>query len=225
MCKFTAEFVASKVDLACLRPYATSGDVSICCQKALRYNCASVCVEPYYVPIARRLLEGYDTKLSTVIDFPYGNNSPDVKELAIYNLIGERVDEFDMVLNIAALKDGDWHTVNEELAKAAALCHNHGRLLKVILETWYLKDTEILAACDCAVANNVDFVKTSTGSTEGAEVRTVKLMLQAVGDKCQVKASGGIHNYGDAEKFLELGCTRLGSSRIEELLPYEATNE
>lgn len=221
MCKYTPERVAAAVDLASLKPEATSVDVSLCCQKAIRYGCASVCVKPYHVPIAARLLEGYDVGVSTVVGFPHGSDSTDVKALACYNLIGSGANELDMVLNIAAMKDGDWETVFEEIQAASEICHKYDVLLKVILETCYLKESEIAYACECAVRAGADFVKTSTGfGSGGATPEAVRLMVEAVGTKCEVKASGDIRTYEDAETYLDLGCTRLGSSKVVELTPY-----
>lgn len=221
MCKYTPERIAAAVDLACLKPEATSVDVSVCCQKALQYECASVCVKPYHVPIATRILDGFNVKVGTVVGFPHGSDAPDVKALACYNLIGLGADEIDMVLNIGAMRDADWDTIANEIQGAVEICHEYGTLLKVILETCYLNKFEIQCACACAKQLGVDFVKTSTGfGTGGATPETVRLMVNAVNGKCQVKASGGISTYDHAETFLDLGCTRLGSSRIAELMPY-----
>jgi len=221
MCRYSPSHIAAAIDLACLKPEASSVDVSVCCQKAIRHSCASVCIKPYHVPIAARLLEGYETKAGTVIGFPHGSSPILVKACEIYSTLCMGAQEIDMVLNIGALKDGDWGTVFKEIDLATKICHGEKTLLKVILETCYLKDSEIAYACECAVRAKADFVKTSTGyGTVGATPEAVKLMVKAVGDKCQVKASGGIKTYDDAELYLDLGCTRLGSSRVEELMPY-----
>jgi deoxyribose-phosphate aldolase len=127
-----------------------------------------------------------------------------------------------MVMNISALKDGDLNTVCDEIKAVAEVCRNGGALLKVILETCYLKPHEISQACICAVAGGADWVKTSTGfGPYGARVADVKIMMRAVGLNCQVKASGDIRTYKDAETYLDLGCTRLGSSRVAELMPID----
>jgi deoxyribose-phosphate aldolase len=220
MPKYTREEVAAAVDLAALMPQHTSVDVSLCCQKAIRFGCASVCVPPYHVPIAARLLEDYPVGVGTVVGFPHGSDSPEIKEQACITALDCGATEIDMVLNIAAMLDGDWETVEAEIEGAVRVCHDDGALLKVILETCYLKDRYIANACVCAANLGVDFVKTSTGyGPGGATPEAVKIMLNAVGPQCQVKASGGIATYADAELYLGLGCTRLGSSRIEELMP------
>lgn len=220
MDKYTRKEVAAAVDLAVLTPCHTSVDVSLCCQKAIRFGCASVCVQPYQIPIAARLLDGYSVSVGTVVGFPHGSDAPAIKGRACSTAIRQGADEIDMVLNIAAMLEGDWDTVGEEINGAVSVCHNHGVLLKVILETCYLKDRYIASACAYAAKMGVDWVKTSTGyGPGGATPEAVEIMLSVVGDQCQVKASGGIKTYKDAEFYLELGCTRLGSSRIEALMP------
>lgn len=226
MCKYAPERVAAAVDLAALKPDATSVDVSVCCQKAIRYGCASVCVKPYHVPIAARLLEDTGVGVGTVVGFPHGSDSLAVKSLSCYELIGAGATEIDMVLNISAIKDGDLDTVVDEIRACAEVCHENDAILKVILETCYLKPMEIHYACAAAVMGGADFVKTSTGfGTYGARVEDVEVMIEAVSGKCQVKASGDIRNYEDAETFLALGCTRLGSSRVAELMPCDMEDE
>ena len=219
---YSPEDIAGAVDLAMLKPNATSVDVSICCQRAIRYGCASVCVKPYHVPIAARLLEDTSVAVGTVVGFPHGSDDADVKAFACYNLIEQGAAELDMVLNISALKDGDWTTVDDEIRELVTVCHNNGALLKVILETCYLTRFEIATACVSARQAGANFVKTSTGyGTYGARIEDVRIMLAYTkGCDCQVKASGGIRNCADAETYLNLGCTRLGSSRVARLMPY-----
>ena len=222
MSKYTLSQVAAAVDLAALKPDHTSVEVSLCCQKAIRYNCASVCVQPYQVPIAARLLYGYNPGVGTVVSFPHGSDTPAVKGRACGAAVRNGADEIDMVLNIAAMLEGDWDTISEEIYGAVSMCQNHAVLLKVILETCYLKDRYIGYVCQLAAKLGVDFVKTSTGcGAYGATPEAVKLMLEAVDGRCGVKASGGIKTYADAELYLDLGCARLGSSRISELVPLE----
>lgn len=220
MDKYTCEEVAATVDLAALTPCHTSVDVSICCQKAIRFGCASVCVQPYQIPIAARLLDGYAVSVGTVVGFPHGSDAPAIKGRACSTAIRRGADEIDMVLNIAAMLEGDWDTVGEEINGAVSVCRENGAILKVILETCYLKDRYIAIACAYAAKLGADFVKTSTGyGSGGATPEAVKTMLAVVGDRCQVKASGGIKTYADAEFYLDMGCTRLGSSEIEALMP------
>jgi deoxyribose-phosphate aldolase len=227
MFNYTREQIAATVDLACLKPDATSVDVSICCQKAIRYKCASVCVKPYHVPIAARLLEGFDVGVGTVVGFPHGNSEPTIKALEAAAVVKSGATEFDWVTNIGAIKDGNWEPVVTEFKAMAQICRETGVKCKVILETCYLKENEIYAASHLAALDGVDWVKTSTGfGTDNARVCDVSVMLYATKDfDTEVKASGGIKQYEDAERFLSLGCTRLGSSRIEELMPDWSDNE
>ena len=222
MFNYTREQVAAAVDLACLKPDATSVDVSICCQKAIRYKCASVCVKPYYVPIAARLLEGFKIGVGTVIGFPHGNDTPVIKALAAAAAIKDGATEFDWVANIGAVRDGNWEPIVTEIKAMAQLCRETGTMCKVILETAYLNENEIWGLSHLAALNGVDWVKTSTGFYTQATTAAVMVMLAAVGDSdTEVKASGGIKTYQDAQRFLSLGCTRLGSSQIENLMPYK----
>jgi deoxyribose-phosphate aldolase len=174
------------------------------------------------VPIAVRLLKDYSVKVGTVVGFPHGSVSPENKIDICREAIYAGAQELDMVLNVAAMLDGDWDTVEEEISRAVELCQRNRVLLKVILETCYLKPRYIGYACSYAAKLGADFVKTSTGyGPGGATPEAVKIMREVVTDRCQVKASGGIKTYADAELYLDLGCTRLGSSKIEELLPPE----
>jgi deoxyribose-phosphate aldolase len=179
-------------------------------------------VQPYQVPIAARLLEDYPVKVGTVVGFPHGSDSPEVKEAACIVALDCGAKEIDMVLNTAAMLDGDWETIEAEIEAAVRVCHEDRALLKVILEVCYLKPRYVGYACTYAAKLGADFVKTSTGfGPGGATPEAIKLMSKVVGDQCQVKASGGIKTYADAELYLDLGCTRLGSSLVEELMPYD----
>lgn len=222
MCRYSPERVAAAIDLAALKPEATSVDVSICCQKAIRYGCASACVKPYHVPIAAQLLDGYGIGVGTVVGFPQGSDSGLIKANSCCELIKAGADEVDAVVNVSAIKDGDWETFDSEVRMMTGVCHALDVPIKIILETCYLKPNEIFTACKIAADIGVDWVKTSTGfGTHGATPEAVKIMVEAVENDCQVKASGDIRTYEDAETYLDLGCTRLGSSRVAELLPIE----
>ncbi|KPK52825.1 MAG: hypothetical protein AMS22_08370 [Thiotrichales bacterium SG8_50] len=224
MFNYTREQVAAAVDLACLKPDATSVDTSVCCQRAIRFGCASVCVKPHYVPLAAKILDGFPIEVGTVVSFPHGNDSPVVKALAAAAVIKDGATEVDWVTNIGAIKDGDWEPVVTEIKAMARMQRETGVKFKMILETCYLKENEIYTASALAMHDHIAWVKTSTGFGTGtrsiATVPNVMTMLSVVeGSYTQVKASGGIKRYADAERFLSLGCTRLGSSSIETLMP------
>lgn len=222
MCKYTREQIAGAVDLAALKPEHTISHTLLVCNKAARYNCASVCVKPCFVTVAAKALEGSGVAVGTVINFPHGSSEPDVAALEAYNAIGAGAVELDMVMNVGAALSDDWSRVKDGIEAVTTIGHEWGAIVKVILETCYLTSKAIWTACDYCVEFGTDFVKTSTGfGTGGATPFAVKQILGVVGDFCQVKASGGISTYKDARTYLDLGCTRLGSSKIEELFPYE----
>jgi deoxyribose-phosphate aldolase len=178
-------------------------------------------MKPIFVDMAAKELEGTGVGVGTVINFPHGNSRPDVMALEAYTAIGDGANELDVVMNISAALMGEWELVREGLNAVIAIGRERGALVKVILETCYLHVTHIREAClQCADAG-ADFVKTSTGFGPcGATERGVILMSDTVAGRCQVKASGGIRTYKDAEMFLDLGCTRLGASDVRQLLPH-----
>ncbi len=181
------------------------------CEEAKHYHFMSVCVNPYYVPVAKKLLAGSDVKVCTVIGFPLGQMSPAAKVFEASDAVTMGADEVDMVLNVAALKDGKFDFVTQEIAKVKEAVGEH--TLKVILETCYLSDEEIVKACLCAKNGGADFVKTSTGFGKGgAKAHHVALMRKTVGKEMGVKASGGIHTREDFEAMVSAGANRIGAS-------------
>jgi deoxyribose-phosphate aldolase len=221
MCKYTPEKIASVIDLAALRPEHTREATKLACIQAAYHNCASVCVKPCFVDIAAKELENTGVGIGTVINFPHGNSTPEVAAFEAYNSIGAGANELDMVINIGAALGAQWALVLDGIEAVTAIGHEYGAIVKVILETCYLPPIAIRKVCRLCVDVGVDFVKTSTGfGVQGATRDAVIQMRDAVDGKCQVKASGGIKTYKDAELYLDLGCTRLGSSRVEALFPY-----
>ncbi|MHC4188390.1 MAG: deoxyribose-phosphate aldolase [Planctomycetota bacterium] len=220
MCKYSPERVAAATDLAALKPEDTLIDTLLVCGRAALYHCASVCVKPTYVIAAARELRGTGVGVGTVINFPHGNSHPTVMGFEAYEALGDGATELDMVIDIGAALSGDWRLVSEGIEAVMREVREWKRLCKVILETCYLPETAIYKVCELCVAAGVDFVKTSTGcGTCGATPEAVTAMFDAVAGRCGVKASGGIKTYADAELYLDLGCTRLGSSKVEELFP------
>ena len=217
---YTPKQVASAIDLAVLMPKHTEEATLLACHEAMDYGCASMCVKPCYVAAASRELEGYDVATGTVINFPHGNSVPEVASLEAYMAVGDGASELDMVINIGAVLSNQWNIVLDGIEAVLNTGHEHGALIKVILETCYLPHKAIRQACRICADLGVDYVKTSTGFGPcGAHPKSVKLIQEVVKDRCLVKASGGIITYTDAELFLNLGCTRLGSSKVKELLP------
>ncbi len=202
---------AKYIDHTLLKATATKAEITKLLEEAKEYHFKSVCVNPYYVSYAKEVLRDTDVLVCTVIGFPLGQNTTNVKVLETKDAILNGADEIDMVINIAAVKDKDDKLVETEIRAIKEACGP--RTLKVILETCYLTDEEIVRASKLAKKANADFVKTSTGfGTNGATVEAVKLMRETVGKTMGVKASGGIRSKEDMEKMIEVGATRIGAS-------------
>lgn len=179
--------------------------------EAKEYDFKSVCVNPIWVKYARHQLKKTTVLTCTVIGFPHGTHHPDVKKFEAEQAVLDGAEELDMVMNVHALKAKDYHTIHQEIKGVVEAAD--GLVVKVILETCYLTDEEIVKACEIAVAEGANFVKTSTGfGTGGATVEHVKLMKQTVDGKAEVKASGGVRTYEQAMQMIEAGATRLGTS-------------
>ncbi len=180
-------------------------------EEARTYDFKSVCVNPIWVKYAKHKLKKTDVLVCTVIGFPHGTHHHLVKAYETLEAINDGADEIDMVINVEALKSKDYHTVAQEIKGVVE--NADGRVVKVIIETCYLTDEQIVKACEIAVDQKATFVKTSTGfGTAGATVEHVKLMKDTVKDKALVKASGGVRTYDDAIKMIEAGASRIGTS-------------
>ncbi len=199
------------IDHTILKATATYDDILKLCNEANQYHFASVCVNPSNVSLAHKLLDGTDVLTCTVIGFPLGANTMDVKVYETTKAIADGADEVDMVINIGQAKAHNWDYVYEEI-KAVVEAAN-GVLVKVIIETCYLSDEEKVMACKMAAKAGADFVKTSTGfGSGGATVEDVRLMKKTVGDACKVKASGGIRDVAAFKAMIEAGAERIGCS-------------
>lgn len=204
--------VAKLIDHTALKANTTKEDILKLIEEAKEYGFFSVCINPYWVSLAAKELAESDVKVCTVIGFPLGANSSAVKAAETKQAIEDGANEVDMVINVGALKSGDEQTVLEDI-KAVVDAAAGKTLVKVIIETALLTDEEKVKACQLAVEAGADFVKTSTGfSTAGAKPEDVKLMKETVGDKAEVKASGGIHSKADVDAMVEAGATRIGAS-------------
>lgn len=203
--------IASMIDHTLLKPEATPAQVEKLCAEAAEYHFASVCVNPVYIPLAARLLDGTGVKVCCVVGFPLGAIAPEQKAAEAASCAAMGAEELDMVIHVGAAKAGDWALVQRDIAgvvKAAA-----GRTVKVIIETCLLTDEEKVKACGAAKAAGADFVKTSTGfSTGGATTHDIALMRKTVGPEMGVKASGGIRDYATAMAMIEAGANRIGAS-------------
>ena len=203
--------IAKFIDHTLLKPTAQRKDIEKLCNEAKEYNFASVCVNPCWVSYASKLLKGCDVKVCTVIGFPLGANDSAVKAFEAKTAIKQGASEVDMVINIGALKAGEYDIVKQDIQAVREA--SAGKILKVIIETSYLTDEEKQKACKICTACGADFVKTSTGFSDGgATAKDVALMAKAVKGKAKVKASGGIRTREDALKMIEAGASRLGTS-------------
>ncbi len=205
--------LAGMIDHTLLKPDATADKIAQLCFEAKKYHFASVCVNPSHVKLCADLLRNSAVKVCTVIGFPLGATSTEVKAFETQNAIDNGATEIDMVANIGALKAGDNEVVARDIREVVRVAHAAGALVKVIIETALLTDEEKTIACLLAKEAGADYVKTSTGfSSGGATVHDIALMRRAVGPKLGVKASGGIHSHEEAEQMIAAGATRIGAS-------------
>ena len=208
--------ILSKVDHTLLTPVATWEQVKTVCEEGLEFSTASVCIPPRYVKQASAYV-GNRLKVCTVVGFPNGYSTPEVKVFETEDAIRNGADEIDMVINLGLAKAGDWEGVLTEIKAVKASCK--GRILKVIVEACQLTREEKVAMCRIVSMSGADFIKTSTGfSTAGATFADIELFAKHVGPNVKIKAAGGISTLEDAERFVALGASRLGTSRIIKLL-------
>lgn len=199
------------IDHTLLKQDATTAQIETLCMEAREHDFMSVCVNPSYVALSAKLLEGSDVKVCTVIGFPLGMTTTASKVLETKDALNNGATEIDMVIHVGALKEHRDAYVRDEISAIKEVCGD--RILKVIIETCLLNDEEIVRACRLAVEAGADFVKTSTGfSTGGATVQDVRLMKDTVGDRAEVKASGGVRSITDLHAMVEAGATRIGTS-------------
>lgn len=204
--------LASMIDHTILKADATRESVEKICKEALEYKFASVCINPANIELAAEMLKGSEVKVCTVIGFPLGANTSEVKTFETKDAIAKGADEVDMVINIGRLKDKDYEYVKNDI-KAVVEAAKGKALTKVIIETCLLTDEEKVKACELSKEAGADFVKTSTGfSTGGATPEDIKLMRETVGPDMGVKASGGVRSFEDAKAVIENGATRIGAS-------------
>lgn len=204
--------LASYIDHTALKPDIVIDDIQKLCDEAIKYSFASVCVNPCYVFIAKEFLKNSDVKVCTVIGFPLGATTTEVKAFESAQAIENGADEIDMVINIGALKEGKYNYVENDIKAVYEVCKGKA-LLKVIIETCLLDDKQKIEACKLAVSAGADYVKTSTGfSVSGASVSDIELMRTTVGKSVGVKASGGIRDLSAMIKMIEAGATRIGTS-------------
>lgn len=211
----TKEQIYPYIDHTLLKPTATFAEIKTLCDEAVRYHTASVCIPPCYVKPVRELYQ--DLTICTVIGFPNGYNTREVKEFETKNALEHGADEIDMVINQNDVKDGQFVKIKEEIAAIKKICGSH--ILKVIIETCNLTEGEKIAMCQVVTEAGADYIKTSTGfGSGGATFADIKLFREMIGPDVKMKAAGGVSSKEDLETFLSLGCSRIGTSSAIRLL-------
>lgn len=214
--------ILSKVDHTFLKQTATWNDIKELCDDAIRYNTASVCISPSFVKEAKEYVNE-KMKVCTVIGFPNGYNTTAVKVFETSDAIKNGADEIDMVINIGMLKEKEYDAILNEINEIKKACGY--KILKVIIETCLLTEEEKIKMCDIVSNSNADFIKTSTGfSTAGATIEDIKLFKKHIKNDKKIKAAGGISSFEDAERFIEEGASRLGTSRLVKIEKSNTTN-
>lgn len=228
--------IASYIDHTILKPTTTHIEISRICEEARQYSFAAICVPPPFVREARRLLSGNPSagklmemtpvKIATVIGFPFGYSIRKAKLEETEQAIADGADELDVVINLVALKNGDWDYLEKEMNGLTDCIHAHGRVVKVIIESGVLLDEEIIRCCDLYSKVGVDFLKTSTGYAEkGATIGAVQLMRQHLPPSIRIKASGGIREYSFAHQLVQAGAERLGCSASIAIVKGQSSGE
>ena len=215
--------ILNKVDHTLLNPAATWDEIKAVCDDGIKYKTASVCIPASYVKAAKEYV-GDGLKICTVIGFPNGYSTTATKCFETRDAVLNGADEIDMVINIGWLKDKRYDDILNEIKLIKAECN--GKILKVIIETCLLTDEEKIKMCQIVSASGADFIKTSTGfSVGGATREDIALFAENVADHVKIKAAGGISSITDAENFVDLGASRLGTSRIVKLVKNEQPND
>ncbi len=201
------------IDHTILKPTCLVADIEKLCAEAKQYDFAAVCVPPNFVKLAKEKLAGSTVQVATVIGFPFGYSATEAKIAEIILAMVDGADELDVVANIAAIKNGDWTAIADEINHIMPIIRSKGKVVKIIIESGILTDDEIIKCCDIYGIAGIDYLKTSTGYAEkGASVEAVKLFRKHLPYQVQIKASGGIRDYATAQSMIAAGATRIGCS-------------
>ena len=216
---YSLEQVAKTIDHSILKPDFTYADVSAGAELALKYNTASYCIRPMDVAAAAKALAGSTVNVCTVIGFPHGSTTTATKAFETKDAIANGAVEIDMVMNVSAMLSGDFEFVEQDIRAVVEVAHAAGASVKVIFETAFLNDEQIIKACELTEKAGADYVKTSTGfASEGATTHNVALMKKTVGDRLKVKSSGGVRTLDQLIDYMDLGVTRSGCSATAQVL-------
>ncbi|RLI16568.1 deoxyribose-phosphate aldolase [Candidatus Bathyarchaeota archaeon] len=214
------EKLAKMIDSTNVKATASRSDIEKLCKDAVHHGFGCVCVNPIYVKLASQLLKGSDVKVCSTVGFPFGATLPEIKALEAIKAVENGAQELDMVINLSALKSGNYEAVKKDIAAVVDAKRLDERIIvKVIIETACLTDEEKIVACKLAKDAGADFVKTCTGFFgKGATVEDVRLMRQTVGEAMGVKAAGGIRTYADAVAMIRAGANRIGTSTAVQII-------
>lgn len=216
---YSLEQVAKTIDHSILKPDFSYADVQAGAELALKFDTASYCIRPMDVAMAAKLLAGSTVNVCTVIGFPHGSTTTATKAFETQDAIDNGANEIDMVINVSALLSGDYDLVENDIKAVVQVAHAKGASVKVIFETCFLNDDQIIKACQLSESAGADYVKTSTGfGSEGATSHNVALMKKTVGDRLKVKSSGGVRTLDQLLDYMDLGVTRSGCSATAQVL-------
>lgn len=216
------EEIMSYIDHTLLKAVSTWSDIQKLCDEAIENGTASVCVPPSYI---KRISEAYGEKINicTVVGFPLGYNTKEIKIAEVKKSIEDGANEVDMVINIGDVKNGDFDKITMEIAALKEAAQD--KVLKVIIEACYLTKEEKIAVCECVTKAKADYIKTSTGfGTGGATIEDVKLFKKHIGPNVKIKAAGGVRSKEDLEMFISVGCDRIGTSSAIAIMDNEQVN-
>ena len=204
--------IANFIDHTYLKPDCTEQIITNLCDEAINYGFYAVCVPPFFVRHAKSRLVNSNCKVATVIGYPYGYSMIAAKVEEIKRASDDGADELDIVVNITAIKNEDWNYLKNDIESTTRAAQLKGKVAKIILETALLTREEIAKVCKYCLESGVDYVKTSTGLFEGADVHTIRLMKDVLGSKVKIKASGGIRNLKQTHEMIDAGADRIGTS-------------
>lgn len=217
--QLTYEMIARRIDHSLLNPTLTPDEMKEGCRLALRYEVASVCIKPFGVAMAAKILAGSPVAVGTTVGFPHGGHSTAAKVFETERAIDDGATEIDMVVNIGQVIAGDWDAVRAEIAAITEACHRRGAVVKVIFENCFLNDEQKRTLCAICGEVGADYVKTSTGyGSGGSTFEDLVLMRQAAPPQVKLKAAGGVRTLDDAIRCAEAGCDRIGASKTAEML-------
>ncbi len=204
--------LAKVIDHSLLKANVLNEEVESLCSEAIEHGFAGICIPPYFISIAAKKLEGHAVKISTVIGFPMGFESTTAKVEEIKRALDMGADELDVVVNIGAVKNGDWTFVKNDIETVTRISHMRGKQIKIILEYGLLEASEIERLCEICTSFDVDYVKTGTGNEKGATVEIIEKLRSLLPKKIKIKAAGGIRTHEEAQALINAGADRLGTS-------------